>query len=59
MDKITTKLVWEFEADVSGIDPKCVDIKGFAKELAFRELQSQIDNGDITEEDFDIVSESE
>lgn len=48
-------VMWEFDADVEGYDPKFVDIPGLAKDLAKHELASQIVNDDITVDDFEYL----
>ena len=55
---MNVRVIWEFDADVSDIDPKMVDIIGLAKDLAKRELKYMIDNNLITEDDFEYVPES-
>ena len=57
MNSIEVRLVFDFEADVSDLDQKYVDLRGLAKESALRELKSQLDLWEITEEDFEIISE--
>ena len=56
-ETINVKFNFDFEADVTKINPKDVDIEGLAKELAFNELKYSILNGIVTEEDFEIVKE--
>lgn len=55
MKTIRTRYVFEFEADVEGIDPKYVDITGLAKESTIRELESIVRNGDLSIEDIEIL----
>ena len=56
-EKINVEFNFNFEADVTKINPKDVDIEGLAKELAFNELKYSILNGIVTEEDFEIVKD--
>ena len=57
MNSIEVRLVFDFDVDISDLDPKDVDLRGLAKESALRELKSQLDLEQITEEDFEIISE--
>ena len=56
-EKINVEFNFNFEADVTKINPKDVDIEGLDKELAFNELKYSILNGIVTEEDFEIVKD--
>lgn len=56
-EKINVEFNFNFEADVTKINPEDVDIEGLAKELAFNELKYSILNGIVTEEDFEIVKD--
>lgn len=51
------KAIWEFDADVEGFEPKYIDILGLAKDSAKRDLQSLIDNGTLSADDFEYVVE--
>lgn len=54
------KATWEFEVDVSDLDPKFVDVPGFAIDCAKRELGYLMEDGEISADDFDfVVSEEE
>ena len=46
------RAIWEFDADVSDIDPKQVDIQGLAKDLAQQEMSHLIWMNQITAADF-------
>lgn len=46
------RVIWEFDADVEDIDNKSVDIEGLAIDLTKRELDYQINAGDIKADDF-------
>ena len=48
------RAVWEFDADVSDIDPKQIDIPGLAKDLAENELRHMIKNNLVTIEEFEF-----
>jgi hypothetical protein len=43
----------EYDVDIEGLDPKFVDIEGFAKNEAKRMLEDDIINGLVTPDDFD------
>lgn len=54
------KATWEFEVDVSDLDPKFVDVPGFAIELTKREVDSLLEAGELSAEDFEYtVAEGE
>ena len=46
---------WEFEVDVSDLDPKFVDVPGFAIDLAKRELGYLLEDREISAEDFEYT----
>lgn len=46
------RATWEFEADVSDLDPKFIDIPGLAKDMAMRELGHLMDTGELSAADF-------
>ena len=47
------KAIWEFDVDVSDLDPKFVDIPGLSKDLARCELQYMLRNHLITADEFE------
>ena len=51
------KVIWEFEFDDTGFDPKFVDIPGLAKDSAKRDIQGLIDRGMLCAEDFEYITE--
>lgn len=54
MDKIMkVTATWEFEVDISDFDGKFVDIEGLAKDLTQIELESKLQNKELSSEDFD------
>ena len=50
---ITVKVSYEYEIDISMLDPKFVDINGFAIEYAQRCMTSDLKDRIITAADFD------
>ena len=50
--RMIVRAVWEFEADVSDLDPKFIDIPGLAKDMAMRELGHLMDTGELSAADF-------
>ena len=46
---------WEFEVDVSDLDPKFIDVPGIAKELTKAELACLLKSGDMTVNDFEYA----
>ena len=51
------KAVWEFDVDISDLDPEFIDIPALAKDLTKREMQDLLLNNIITEDDFEYVVE--
>lgn len=51
-DTITVRSYWDFNADVSDVDPEYVDVKGLALELSKRELQYLLEHSKISADDF-------
>lgn len=51
------KAIWEFDVDVEDIDPKFVDIKGFAEDSARMELKYLLKQGNIETDDFNYEVE--
>lgn len=49
------KAVWEFDADVSDISPKHVDVEGLAKDFAKLELEHLLRNNELSAEDFTFI----
>lgn len=45
----------EYEVDIEGLDPKFVDIEGFAKDEAKRMFEDDLKNKAFEAEDFDYV----
>lgn len=52
--KVESKYVFHFYPDTSDLDPKFVNVKGAAKDMAAAELAYMLEHGDITVEDFDF-----
>lgn len=52
-DTVKVQAVWEFEADVEGVDPKFVDVRGLAIDSTQRELATLLEKKEISAEDFD------
>ena len=50
--QIRATYVFDFEADLEGIDPVFVDLEGYAKDLTKRELEYLLKNSEIVDEDF-------
>lgn len=48
-------VTWEFEVDVSDLDPKFVDIPGLAKDLTKQELNLLLTSGELSADDFDYA----
>lgn len=44
---------WEFDVDVSDLDPNFVDISGLAVDLTRRELKDLLEKRQLTEGDFE------
>ena len=49
------KAVWEFDFDDTDLDEIFVDIEGFAKECAKREMEYLIEHNKIVTDDFEYV----
>ena len=49
---LKVKAILEFEIDIEDFDEKFVDVKGLAKDLMQREIKSQLQNNEISAEDF-------
>lgn len=54
---MTVKFEYIFEFDAEVYDEKFVNVKGLAKDEAFRSLKYDIANECVTSDDFDIVEE--
>lgn len=46
------RAIWEFDVDVSGMDSKCVDIKGLCEDLTRREVDYCLKHNQLNAEDF-------
>ena len=46
------KAILGFEIDVEDFDEKFVDIKGLARDLTQKEIESQLQNNEVSAEDF-------
>ena len=46
------KAIWEFDADVSDIDPMHVNKKELSKDLAHDALQYYLEHGELSADDF-------
>lgn len=46
------RAIWEFDADVSDIDPMHVNKKGLSKDLAHDALQYYLERGELSADDF-------
>lgn len=49
------RVIWEFDADVTDIDPKFVNIPELAKDLTKQELTYLLDHNMIDADDFEYV----
>lgn len=47
------QVIWEFDADVAGLDRKWCDVEGLAKDFAKREMEDLLVRGEITADDFE------
>lgn len=46
---------WEFEVDVDDLDPKFVDIPGFAIDATKEEVGYLLEHSELTADDFDYT----
>lgn len=53
------KAIWEFDADVTDLDPEFINIIGLAKDSAKRDLQYCLDKNMLCADDFEFVVEEE
>lgn len=58
---LTVKATIEYEIDITDLDPKFIDVNGFAVDCAMQCLREDLDNSILTHADFDylIVKEAE
>ena len=53
------KAIWEFDADVTDLDPEFINIIGLAKDSAKRDLQYCLDKNMLCADDFEFVVEED
>jgi len=55
METMKVQAIWEFEVDTSNFDPKHVNIRKIAMELAQRELNDLLNKNELSTEDFEYT----
>lgn len=55
---VSTRFVFDFDVDVSGLDPKNINTIGLARDIALRELKNNLKNNLITFEDIALLGTS-
>jgi len=55
METMKVQAIWEFEVDTSNFDPKHVNIRKIAMELAGRELNDLLNKNELSTEDFEYT----